>query len=40
MPLVTAMPCLRPKQAAKACSQRCTKGPLKEIQPVSMHSVS
>ncbi len=33
-----AKPGWRPMRAAQACSQRCTKGPLGEIQPVLMHS--
>ena len=34
-----AKPGWRPLRGAEVCSQRCTKGPLEEIQPVLMHSV-
>ena len=33
-----AKPGWRPLWAAQACSQRCTMGPLEEIQPALMHS--
>src|SRR3989344_862474 len=40
VPLATATACLTPKKRAKSCSNRVTKGPAEESQPVSRASLT